>query len=477
MTKTMTADPAAGTAHGNHSILGILGACAALVVILSLPTPAGMTIEAQRTAALFAFGLVLWSTEALPIGATCLLTLILQPILNINPVAPALINFMSPVFFFVLVMFIIAHAWIKTGLARRFALWMISRAGTDSKRVLCVFIIGTGLISTFISDVPCSAIFMAIALGIFQKLGIKQGSTFGKAVMLGIPIGSFIGGVGTPAGSAINVLGLAMMEQNGAPRVPFLSWMVIGLPMVAIMLPVACFVLMKYYPPEIETIGDMSDIQKERHQLGPISANECKVMVIMGAMMVAWILGTWYPTIFDTFLVGIAGACVMFLPGMNLFTWKEVQDATGWDTLLMIGAVTSLGAVSTKTGLAKWLVDTTMGGLHDMSLVALLLLISAFTVAMHLVLPVNPAIIAAIVPPMMLLGKASGVNPAIYGLPVVFTTSCAFLLPLDPVALVTYSKGYYRVFDMFVPGLIISIVWIFVMTGLLRVLGPALGLM
>jgi sodium-dependent dicarboxylate transporter 2/3/5 len=295
--------------------------------------------------------------------------------------------------------------------------------------------------------------------------------------MLGIPIGSFIGGVGTPAGSAINVLGLSMMEQNGAPRVPFLSWMVIGLPMVAIMLPVACLVLMKYYPPEIDTIGDLSDIQKERRQLGPISASEYKVMIIMGAMMIAWILGTWYPTIFDTFVVGIVGACIMFLPGVNLFTWKEAQDATGWDALLMIGAVTSLGALSTKTGLAKWIVDSTMGGLHELNLVLLLLVISAFTVAMHLVLPINPAIIAAVVPPMMELGKTAGVNPAIYGLPVIFTTSCSFLLPLDAVPLVTYSKGYYKMFDMFVPGLIISIVWIFVMTALLRVLGPALELM
>ena len=68
-----------------------------------------------------------------------------------------------------------------------------------------------------ISDVPCAAIFMAIALGIFQKLGIKPGSNFGKAVMLGIPIGSLIGGVGTPAGSSINLLGLSTMHRMAFP--------------------------------------------------------------------------------------------------------------------------------------------------------------------------------------------------------------------------------------------------------------------
>ena len=211
--------------------------------------------------------------------------------------------------------------------------------------------------------------------------------------------------------------------------------------------------------------------------LGAISGQEKKVLLIMSAMMVCWILGTWYPKIFDTFIVGITGACVMFMPGMNLFSWKEAQDATGWDTLLMVGAVLSLGDASRGTGLSKWIVDFAMSGLGGMSLISLLLVISAFTVVIHLAVPINPAIITAIVPPMIIFGKTLGVNPAIYALPVIFSTSAAFLLPLDAVPLITYSKGYFKMFDMFVPGLIISIAWILVMTGLLRVLGPALGLL
>jgi sodium-dependent dicarboxylate transporter 2/3/5 len=468
-----------GERLNTKSVFGILAAVVALFVVLAMPTPNGMSPEAQRTAALFAFSIVLWSTEAVPIAVTCLLTLILQPMLgnDVRLLGRVASSFMGPVFFFVLAMFIIALGWMKTGLARRFALWMISKAGTSTNRVICVFVIGTGLISTIISDVPAAAIFMAIALGIFQKVGVKPGSNFGKAIMLGIPIGSLIGGVGTPAGSSINLLGLSTMAQGGVSPVPFLSWMVIGMPMVAIMLPIACVVLMKWYPPEFGSIGEMSDIQKERYHLGPISTQEKKVLLIMGAMLVCWIAGNWHPEIFDTFLVGITGAIFMFMPGMNLFTWKEAQDATGWDTLLMLGAVSSLGAASTSTGLAKWIVGSTMGGLHGMGLIPLLLIISAFTVAIHLVIPVNPAIIAAIVPPMIILGKDLGVNPAIYALPVIFTTSAAFLLPLDAVPLVTFSKGYYKMFDMFMPGLILSIAWIVVMTVLLRFLGPVLGLL
>ena len=59
----------------------------------------------------------------------------------------------------------------------------------------------------------------------------------------------------------------------------------------------------------------------------------------------------------------------------------------------------------------------------------------------------------------------------------IFTASCAFLLPLDAVPLVTYSRGYYRMFDMFLPGLVISAVWVVLMTALLIVIGPLVGLL
>ncbi len=89
---------------------------------------------------------------------------------------------------------------------------------------------------------------MAIAVGILDKLGLRPGSRFGRAVMLGIPIAALIGGVGTPAGTSINLLGLVMIEQAGGDRVPFLHWMAIGIPMVAILLPVAAWVLVKFFP-------------------------------------------------------------------------------------------------------------------------------------------------------------------------------------------------------------------------------------
>lgn len=214
-------------------LLGLAGALLVALLVLILPTPPGLPPAGQRMAAVFLAALVLWVTEALPVAVTALLTLILQPIFRVADLPAAFSSFVSPVFFFVLVMFFIAQAFITTGLDRRFAYWLLARAGTDARRVVFVFVLGTGALSTIVSDIPCCAIFMAIALGMFEKLQLVPGeSRFAKAVMIGIPIASLIGGVGTPAGSSINVLGLYLIEQHGGVRVPFLHWTLIGLPLV-----------------------------------------------------------------------------------------------------------------------------------------------------------------------------------------------------------------------------------------------------
>ena len=343
----------------NKETIGLIAAIAASGLVLLMPTPEGLGVPGQRMAALFVLILILWSTEALPIVIGSLLALVLQPILGLNDLNTAFQNFIGLVFFFVLIMFIVALAWVKTGLAHRFALTLITKTGTESRRVIYVFTIGTGLISLIVSDVPTCAIFMAVAIGIFEKLKLEPGkSQFAKGLMLAIPIGALVGGVGTIAGSSINVLGLQIIEDNGGPTISFLEWMAIGIPMVIILLPTAAFVISRAFKPEIADIGD---IKKELADLGPLTAPEKKVVVIQALMVAFWIAGTWVPA-FNVVTVGVFGATAMFLPGIRLFTWKEAQAATGWDILMMAGAITTLGAASSSSGLAQWLVDISLGG-------------------------------------------------------------------------------------------------------------------
>ena len=465
------------TRRQSPAVIGTVAATLVALALVSMPGSETLPPEGQRMGAIFAVVLILWVTEAIPVAMTSLLAVALLPIFGVADLPTAFGTFISPVFFFVLSMFIIAQAFISSGLDRRFALWLLSKAGTDSRRVVMVFMAGTCLISTIMSDVPATAIFMALALGLFEKMQLPIGqSSFAKALMIGIPVAALIGGVATPAGSSINILGIFFIQEYGDVTIRFLDWMVIGVPLALGMLPLAVWVLLWWYPPEMDHVTAVGDIETERAGLGTVTAREWRVLVILTTMVVLWILSTWVPEL-NVVLVSLVGSIVMFLPGMQLFTWKEVERGIGWEALLMVGGVTALGAASVETGLAQWLVDGSLSGLEDWNALWVVAIVSAFTVVIHLALPIGPVINSVLIPPLALLALSTGQNPALYALPVAFTASCAFLLPLDPVPLLTYGKGYYRMLDMLAPGSILSVCWVVLITTLVVLLGPVVGLL
>lgn len=202
---------------------------------------------------------------------------------------------------------------------------------------------------------------------------------------------------------------------------------------------------------------------------------EVKTIGMLVVMMGLWIAGSWVKAL-DVTLVAVAGAVVMFVPGVRLLTWKQAERGIGWDAVLMIGGVTSLGAACEKTGLAKWVVDATLGGMQGWDVMWLVAAVSALAVVIHLPVPIAPVVNVVLIPPIAVLAISLGLNPALLALPVAFTASCAFLLPLDAVSLITYSKGHYRMLDMLVPGAIISVFWVALMTLLMMTVAPALGL-
>ena len=455
---------------------GVVLAVLVAIAGLTLPTPDGLSPEAKHLATLFGVGLVLWVTEAIPIPVTSLLVIVLQPAFSVSTPRAAIASFMSPVFFYALAMYCIAQVVIDTGLARRIAVALLLRAGNDSRRVVLAFMVGAGLMSCVVSDLPTSAVWMSMALPLLHGIGAVSGrSSLGKALMIGIPFASLIGGVGTPVGSSINILGLFQLEQVANVQVSFLKWMAIGMPTVLLFIPLSWWIIVRCFPPEVATVGDPAELTAERDRLGPLSRAEKKMVGLFLIMLALWMLSSFYPAL-DSTLVAMAGTVVLFLPGVRLLTWKRAEQTIGWGSLMLIGAVISLGAASVRTGLAGYMV----GALPDMqtwSPMGIVALISAFTVAVHLPLPINPVIITVMVPPIAVLATSLGHNPAMYALPVIFTTSAAFLLPLDAVTVITYSKGYYRMADMARPGIVISLLWVLWMTAMLTWVAPALGLL
>lgn len=83
----------------------------------------------------------------------------------------------------------------------------------------------------------------------------------------------------------------------------------------------------------------------------------------------------------------------------------------------------------------------------------------------------------ALLPTLVSFAQMKGLNPALLAIPMGFSVSASLLLPLGPVPLVTYPGGYYRMFDLFRPGLVLTLAWVVVMTACMLFIASPLGLM
>lgn len=440
---------------------GLIAAIIVLIVILFVPTSEGMSAAGRNCLGVLVAALILWTTEAIPIAITALALIALQPIFGIAPIGTAVKEFISPVIFFVIATYGISVSIMKTPLAARMARWLLKRAGRNPAKVVLAFTIGTAILSAFVSNVPTTVLFMGLALSVLGALGEEPGSSrLGKCLMIAIPFAAMIGGISTPAGSSINILALFLLEKYAHMTITFLDWMIVGIPVAVVMVPISSYLLVKIFKPQ-ELKSDVKDLLQLNEEHVKLSAMEIKVLAIIAIMMVLWIASTWVPA-FNTTLVAMLGLIAFFLPGINILSWDEFSKSVGWDTIMMIGGVTSIGAALVATGLSGWFINAVLQGLADSNIFILTAIIGMIINLLHLILPIGPALVAMAIQPLAEFSITAGISPAVLALITAFMAGCCMLLPLDAVPLITYNKKYYTMGDMFLSGLVISTVWVII---------------
>jgi len=434
---------------------------AIVVLILSIATPPmfGLTELGQKTLGVLCAGLILWILEILPFGVTGLLVIVLQPILNIADAGTAFANFANPTVFFVMATFGLSLAIINTDLGFRLIRRLLRLSGNDSKKIMLSFMVATAVLSAIMSNVPVTAMFAGLAAGMLSKMGKEEGLRFGKAIMLAIPFAAMIGGSMTPAGSSINVLALDLLERFSGIRVGFVDWMAYGVPVVIMVLPLCWYILIKTFDPKDIDQSIVDTFVHDEKIPAEFSKKEIKVLCIISIMVTLWILSTWVPFL-NTTVVAVAGLILFFLPGIEVFSWKQFTDGVSWDTVIMIGGVLSIGTAAIEAGLGEWLLSLFLETFLQLNLVTLLILLGIIIAILHLPLPLAPAIVAVAAGPIYGLALQMGISPELLIIPLAIFASCCMLVPLDPVPVITYSYGYFTMKNMIVAGTITTLVWI-----------------
>ncbi|MEX0593764.1 MAG: SLC13 family permease [Balneolaceae bacterium] len=455
--------------------VGLLGGAGLFLTLLFLPAPEGLSLAGWRTAAVALLMATWWVTEVVPISVTALLPMILFPVLGIAEIAATTAPYANPMIFLFMGGFVIAIAMQRWNLHRRIALNIIARVGSKPRSIVIGFMISTAFMSMWVSNTAATLMMLPIAISVIElardpQTGVLPDSyrNFSIGLMLAIAFSSSVGGLGTVIGTPTNALMIAFADEAYGVQIQFSEWMMIGLPVVVLGLPIIYLVLTRWVYPVVvnELPGGKEFIHGELQSLGGITKPEKWVAAVFVMTGTLWLsrplLIGLLPGLSDAG-IAIFGATLLFLipvdwkNGRFLLTWKEAEKLP-WGVLILFGGGLTLAGAIQRTGLAEW-VGGYFGILDGLHLIWVLLAI-CFVIIMFTELASNSATAAAFLPVIGSVALGIGEDPVLMTLPVALVASCAFMLPVaTPPNAIVYGSGVLSISQMARAGFVLNIIF------------------
>ena len=475
--------------------VGFFLAPAVFIALLALPL-AGLSPAAHRLAAVMAAVVVLWVTEALPLPVTALLGAAASVVLEVAPAKEVFAPFADPLMFLFIGAFILARGIFLHQLDRRVAYAVLSLpwVGARPARILVAFGAATALISAWISNTATTAMMFGIGLSILAALQSRTaGSTmdprYASALMLMTSFAASVGGLATPVGTPPNLIGIGFIRSQLGVEVTFFQWTLIGIPVVTVLFGFLAVYLNAVGPSGVRELpagGEL--IRHEREQLGPWTAGQRSVALAFSLTVALWVLpgvaaliwgqgSSIYLALSRRMPEGVAalvGAALLFiLPGRNgpAITWREASEID-WGVVLLYGGGFALGVLSFQTGLAEAVGRGLTGLLPGHGsfgfLVASVVLATILSETTS-----NTASANMVVPVVIAIGRAAGLDPLEAALGATFGASLGFMLPVStPCNAIVYGSGYIPLGRMMRWGLALDLVGVVVIVTLVRLLSP-----
>ena len=475
--------------------VGTFLAPAVFLALLALPFPE-LSSEAHRLAAVMAAVVVLWVTEALPLPVTALLGASACVVLGVAPALEVFAPFADPLMFLFIGAFILARGIFLHGLDRRvaFAVLSVPWVGARPARILVAFGAATALVSAWISNTATTAMMFGIGLSILAALRARAADgaidpRYATALMLMTSFAASIGGLATPVGTPPNLIGIAFIRSQLGVEITFFQWMLIGIPVAATLFGFLAVHLNAVGSSGVRELAAGAElIREERVQLGRWTAGQRSVALAFGLAVALWVLpglvallqgedSALYLALSRRMPEGVAallGAALLFvLPGKDgpAITWREATQID-WGVVLLYGGGFALGVLSFRTGLAEAMGRGLTGLLPAHG--SLGLLVASVVLATLLSETTsNTASANMVVPVVIAIARASGLDPLEPALGATFGASLGFMLPVStPCNAIVYGSGHIPLGRMMRWGFALDVVGIVVIIALVRLLSP-----
>jgi sodium-dependent dicarboxylate transporter 2/3/5 len=446
--------------------------------------------EVTYTAAIAILMAFWWISEALPIGVTSLLPLILFPALGVldgNTVSNAYINY---VIFLFIGGFIMALAMEKWDLHKRIALKVLSISGGGPFMILLGFMSSSAFLSMWMSNTATAMMMLPIAFSVIDALEEEHGEgkigSFATGLLLAIAYSCSIGGVSTLVGTPPNLsfLRIFAIIFPEAPEISFGQWIIFAFPIAFIIFIFTLFFLYFIYKPK-EKIKklDKSFFRDKYKALGKVTIEQKRVFVLFVTLAGLWVFrsnlnlgfttipgwGSLFknPQYINDGTVAIFVAFLLFIiPSSKkneaLVGWK-ITLKLPWHIVFLFGGGFALATGFIDSGLSNYVGGLLVGAgnlsptMLVASLTGMMSLLTEFTS--------NTATTEMMLPIIAGLATEIKLNPLLLMLPITLAASMAFMFPIaTPPNAIVFGAGKLKMIDMIKTGFLINIFAVIIIT-------------
>ncbi|WP_233505345.1 SLC13 family permease [Sporosarcina sp. BI001-red] len=408
---------------------------------------------------------VLWIGGVFPLAFSSLLLILLLSV-HFFTFKETLSYFGSEIVWLLFATFILAGAFIESGLASRLSLKLLSLSKGSSRKLVFFSFVLMFTLSLFIpSNVGKAGLVSSMLDSIVKHLqAVGKATNLAKTLFIGVTLIVPISGafVATGASSTLYAYGLLGELTSGLDYSKWFLYM--GPPIIVFILVLYGLFLILFPLEQIDAILLENVIEEKLRGLGKMSRSEWKVLFIISVTVLLWMTEGIHG--FPVALVALFGGVLTILPGTGIWAWEAASKKVNWDLIIFFAATLMLSNMLIKTGTVQWFASLLTDTLAEDSYLLVVLILLGVTALLRLFFVNVLGFLTIILPVAIAIGEAFPTHDPLFLAMGVFLMGIPgfILITQSPIHLISYDYGYFTKRDLFRIGSIAMFVWLGIVT-------------